>query len=44
MRRCYRSSGKIVLKYLLPCVRYVPDLTLMGLAAINDISRKKHFD
>lgn len=38
------AQAKIVLKYLLPCVRYVPDLTLMGLAAINDISRKKHFD
>ena len=36
------AQAKNILPYLLPGVRHVPDLTLMGLAAINDISRRKH--
>lgn len=38
------TQAKNILPYLLPGVRHVPDLTLMGLAAINDISRRKHYD
>ncbi len=38
------AQAKNILPYLLPGVRHVPDLTLMGLAAINDISRRKHYD
>ncbi len=38
------AQAKNVRQYLLPGVRYVPDLTLMGLAAINDISRRKYLN